>query len=141
MAVENAADRASKHAVTHASRAAGAINVDSEGKATDIKSRGTLNVLQGLRGSMSIDVDGTSPNYVLPDNDGAISISAYGGRVRFVLSDGSMNAGAQDHVINDGERLEFLVGDNDHISATSDDGSTPAVLDISGLGSPRLNVD
>lgn len=75
----------------------------------------------------------------LPENNGAISILASGGRMRFKLGDEDVVATATSNVINGvaEERLDILLKQGQtHISVISDDGADPGQLDIMGLGTP-----
>jgi hypothetical protein len=72
---------------------------------------------------------------VLPDNGGAISVLASGGRLRFKLGDEDVEATTTSHAMADGERMEFILNAAEtHISIICDDGVEAAQLDITGLG-------
>lgn len=104
----------------------------------------SVNTLRDLGAPTGIgDVGETAQRLALPANGGAISLLAFGGRVRFALGDDTVvaTADADSHVISDGERMEFGTRLLDgtvatHISVIGDDGVTGAQVDISGLGQP-----
>jgi hypothetical protein len=73
----------------------------------------------------------------LPTNDGAISILARGGAIRFRLGGNTVAAASTSNLLDAGERIDLLLKEGQtHISVISDTGAPAGTLDIMGLGTP-----